>query len=86
MHIYSYSLYMKKDGKNVVATERRSPFPPDDARGKEAIANLHKLAQVAGLKGPCAVAMLNGDGTKTWFNRYGQSVFEGNAFGEAGRS
>lgn len=80
--MFHYILYTKKDGKNIVVSENRSTFPPDDERGQTAIANFRNLVQKAEFKGAYAVAVVDMRGVKTWFDRQGQAALEENAFGE----
>ena len=78
---FVYALYTKKaDGSKTLVSERRSPFSPDDERGKTAIANYYRLFQRGEFTGAHAVALTNQDGTKTWFNRNGHPVDEERAF------
>lgn len=79
--MHTYCLYLKKNGQKSIATESRSPFPPEDERGQATILHLYKLAQKVGLSDGVGVSLLTKEGGRMWFDQAGRVVDEDTAFG-----
>ena len=78
--MFTYRLYFQENGKTMEASSAQSHFPPESDQGREMVLNKYKLANKAEFKTPCAVAVSDKVGARTWFNRHGQPVEEEKAF------
>ena len=76
----TYQMFQRKDGRNIISSESKSPYPPSDERGREAIASLYRVAQKAGLKESYGVSSMDKNGSRVWYDQFGRPVDEENAF------